>query len=309
MRPKTTDTPTRWRAKPRHADKIESIPTIKGGIVRTITFGTADQRTNFLRTFQRQLKEESMKKPAIALALLMLILPFAGRADDLPSIVLPSAPTPKLGSMPTPARVQMVAPVKENSTGSYLFFYASAACGSGLAASGDRAKSAEIGVPIYLGLNFLAHKIHSNHPKISYLLQGVSPIGCFSGLNKNAKKSLVTSNSTGGNEGGTPIVTPPVSGSGGSNSGSGSSTGSNPGVNPPGSGNGSDPGSSGGGTGGSGSGSGGSTGGTGSGGGNPPPTGICIQDCGLGGANGGGNGGFNSGNDGKKPPFKGIGRH
>src|SRR5258707_1381518 len=100
MRPKTDIQPTtRWRAKARCQDKIESIPTIAGGIVRTITFAKPDMRENFLRTYQKQIREESKLKPALGFLLLLLILtPFA-KADDIPL-----APTAKPeASMPRPA--------------------------------------------------------------------------------------------------------------------------------------------------------------------------------------------------------------
>jgi len=196
---------------------------------------------------------------------------------------LPDAPTPKQGNAPVEPSTKIAA--QENRTGSYLFFYASAACGVGLALSGDRARSAEIGVPVYLAANLLAHKLHANHPKVSYFLQIVSPAGCYAGYNKD-RKAVVTGGGDGnGGNGGN-------GGSGGGSGGTGDGGGGNTGG-----------GSTGGNGGGSGGGStgGGGTGGNGggSGGGNPPPGGGCTvhggTDCGF------GNGGLDNGKNGKPP--------
>jgi hypothetical protein len=59
---KTADARARWRKKPRHADKIESVPTIEGAPVRTITFVNPNTRDNFLRTYQKHINEQSPKK-------------------------------------------------------------------------------------------------------------------------------------------------------------------------------------------------------------------------------------------------------
>ena len=207
---------------------------------------------------------------------------------------LPNAPTPKPAASSAPV-LKPVLVSKDNRTGSYLFFADTATCGVGIALSGNRTRSAEVGLPIWLGLNLLAHKIHGNHPKLSYFLQVVSPAGCFAGIDKTRKSVAPTGNGQGGDEGG---ITDPGGiggGNGGGNNGGGSNGGGSGGGSNGGGGTGGDGG--GGGTGGSGGGSGGGNGG-----------GICIQDCGFGGPNGGGNGGINGGNDGKKPPFPGVGR-
>lgn len=231
---------------------------------------------------------------------------------------LPDAPTPKPAGRSYFPSNQPSTVSGDNKTGSYLFFYASAACGSLLAASTNRSRAAEIGVPIYLGLNLVAHYIHPNHPKLSYFLQVVSPGGCYAGGSNRTERVARGGGNGGGNgsgtgtSGGSTGGTGSGSGNGGGSTGSGSggSNGNGGGTSSGGSGSGSGSGSGGsgdgsgsGGTGsggGSGSGSGGSGSGGGTGGGGNGNG--CIKDCGF-----PGNGGVNGGNDNNKPPFPGQG--
>jgi uncharacterized membrane protein YgcG len=245
-----------------------------------------------------------MKLKLKAITGLLLVLPWtAALADDLPNSPVAKPEATRIGNVVfTPRPVQPVlSPVKENRTGSLLFFESAAACGSLLAASTDRGRAAEFGVPLWLGASLFAHKLHTNHPKISYALQLVSPLGCYASSSRSAKK-LSASN---------PPITPPTIGDPAPPSGSGNPNPPAGSGNPPSTGGGTSGGGSGSGSGGTGTGSGGGSNGGGTGGsGNPPPppppppvtppTGCIVRashDCGI------GNGGINNGSPKSGPPF------
>jgi hypothetical protein len=163
------------------------------------------------------------------------------------------------------------------------FVVAGAACGVGIGLSANPATTAEIGLPILLGGNYLAFRLYQNHPKWSAFVQAVSPLGCFGYKghpHKFVKKPTSNNPPPSGNPPPNPGGNPPPG------------PGSNP---PPPSGGGNPPPPTGGGN--PPPGPGGNPGG-----GNPPPGngGGCIQDCGL-----PGNGGVNGGRDINKPPFPG----
>jgi len=211
------------------------------------------------------------------------------------------------------------------------FIIAAGACGLGIGLSANPATSAEIGVPILLGGNYVAYRLYQNHPKWSAFIQAVSPLGCFgykhakvqakknsTSLNPNPSSPPAPANPPSGGSGSGGLGSgghggpPPSGGSGSGGSGSGGSGSGGSGSGGSGSGGSGSGGSGSGGSGSGGSGSGGSgsggsgSGGTGSGGsgsGGSGSGGRCIQDCGL-----RGNGGVNTGNDLKKPPFPGVGR-
>ena len=281
--------PTRWRAKAHCSDKIESIPAIKGAPVRTITFAKPEQRTSFLRTYQKQIREESKLKILGFWLLLLLLAPFA-KADDVP---LPDMPIAKSPAFSTPAGVAYTPALtnqETNQTETKRLLISGAACGVGLGVSSNHARAAEIGLPVWLTANLASKKMYNTgHRKIAAVLQVLSPAGCFnfSGGSKALAASKTTTTTT------TASSDPPSTGGSGGGNGSGGST-------PPSSGGGTTPPN---------------------GGGTTPPTtppvtppvtppivppvvppthgGPCIvhggTDCGF------GNGGSNNGKNGKPP--------
>jgi hypothetical protein len=202
--------------------------------------------------------------------------------NSLPATGIPEAWTTK-NEVPSP-EVLSETPISTSTTAPLVvprkkkpflirFAIAGGACGLGIGLSANPATSAEIGVPILLGGNYLAWRLYQNHPGWSKFVQAVSPLGCFG--YKGAKHKVAKKPATqGGHEGGTGGTTNPPSGGGGGT------------TTPPGDGGGTTP-------------PGGPGGG---GGGTPPPGGHCIQDCGI-----PGNGGLNGGHDLNKPPFPGHG--
>jgi hypothetical protein len=56
----TTDAPTRWKAIKTNSVAVEHISEF--GNRRVVTFGNADQRKNFLRTLQSEIRNYKPKK-------------------------------------------------------------------------------------------------------------------------------------------------------------------------------------------------------------------------------------------------------